>query len=159
MEKGEQKGASSHTEGYIKLKFKAKLQFQLPGRHQGVAESHAVGLAEGNVIALKCKVSSREQFVQSEILHLPALKRGLCHYPECCNSFSSNIWSTKAITVPGLDCEEKLSYLLHSLLLAAAQEGPKQTAIQVIQDGYQEVLIELKCCRKLQTDQKVRLGF
>lgn len=44
---------------------------------------------------------------------------------------------------------EKLSYLLHSLLLTAAQEGPKQTAVQVIQDGDQEVLIELKCCRKL----------
>jgi len=68
------------------------------------------------------------------------------------NNFSCIAWPAEATTAPCLPLGRRLPYLLHSLLLAAAQEGPKQTAVEVIQDGYQEVLVELKCCRKLQTE-------
>lgn len=46
-----------------------------------------------------------------------------------------------------------MTYFLQSLLLTVAQEGPKQAAVQVVQDGDQEVFVELKSCRKLQEKQ------
>lgn len=46
--------------------------------------------------------------------------------------------------------EMKCSYLLHPLLFAVTQECPKQAAVQVVQDCYQEVFVKLKGCRKLQ---------
>lgn len=46
-----------------------------------------------------------------------------------------------------------MTYFLQPLLFAVAQECPKQAAVQVVQDGDQEVLVELKSCRKLQAKQ------
>jgi len=42
-------------------------------------------------------------------------------------------------------------HFLHPLGLGVAQECAKQAAVQVVQDCDQEVLVELKCIRKLQT--------
>ncbi len=43
------------------------------------------------------------------------------------------------------------SYLFKSLLLTITQKCAKEAAVEVIQYCYQEILIELKSCRKLQT--------
>lgn len=45
--------------------------------------------------------------------------------------------------------KKRCSYLFQPLLFAVAQECPKQAAVQVIQDGHQEVFVELKGSRKL----------
>lgn len=44
---------------------------------------------------------------------------------------------------------EIMTYFLHPLLFTVAQECPKQAAVQVVQDGHQEVFVKLKCSRKL----------
>lgn len=41
------------------------------------------------------------------------------------------------------------TYFFQSLLFTVTQKGPKQAAVQVIQDGNQEVFIKLKSCREL----------
>lgn len=46
------------------------------------------------------------------------------------------------------------THFLHPLLFAVAQECPKQTAVQVVQDGDQEVFIKLECCRELKKKTK-----
>lgn len=44
---------------------------------------------------------------------------------------------------------QKSPYFLQPLLFTVTQECPKQAAVEMIQDCYQEVLIKLKSCRKL----------
>lgn len=41
------------------------------------------------------------------------------------------------------------SYVLVSCTLTVVEEGPEAAAVEMIQDGQQEALIELKGCRKL----------
>lgn len=43
------------------------------------------------------------------------------------------------------------SYLFKSLLLTVTQKCAKEAAVEVIQYCYEEIIIELKSCRKLQT--------
>lgn len=43
------------------------------------------------------------------------------------------------------------SYLFKSLLLSVTQKCAKEAAVEVIQYCYEEILIELESCRKLQT--------
>lgn len=53
----------------------------------------------------------------------------------------------------------KSSYFFQPLLFAVTQECPKQAAVQVVQDGYQEVFIKLKGCRKLKTKTALLLSL
>lgn len=50
--------------------------------------------------------------------------------------------------------ETKCSYFLQPLLFAVTQECPKQAAVQVVQDGDQEVFVKLKGCRELKKGNK-----
>jgi len=50
------------------------------------------------------------------------------------------------------------SYMLVSCTLTVVEESPKATAVQMIQDCQQEVLIKLKGCRKLRGE-KMLLQF
>lgn len=52
----------------------------------------------------------------------------------------------------------KFSYFLHSLLFTVTQERPKQAAVQMVQDGHQEVLIKLKGCGKLEGKRRIILN-
>lgn len=49
------------------------------------------------------------------------------------------------------DKEEARTHLFESLLLTVTQKRAKKAAVEVIQYCYEEILIELECCRKLQT--------
>lgn len=48
----------------------------------------------------------------------------------------------------------RVSYKIFTNTLAVVQEGAKATAVQVIQDCYEKMFVELKRCRKLQEEQK-----
>lgn len=48
------------------------------------------------------------------------------------------------------------AYVLVSSTFAVVEEGSEATAVQVVQDGQQEALIELKGCGKLTVSRKER---
>lgn len=53
--------------------------------------------------------------------------------------------------------EVNVSYKVFANTLAVVQEGAKAAAVQVIQDCYEKMLVELKGCWELQKEQKSQM--
>lgn len=55
-----------------------------------------------------------------------------------------------SLSLPPCDIIE--AYVVVSRALAVEEESPETTAVEMVQDGQQEVLVELKGCRKLEEE-------